>query len=153
MIFSRDVLAGVIILGLSAFLWYLTTTFEADLLGMTQGMSAEHMPRLILGVIVGLTFIMIGTALIKGAEPLGGIPPWQMMATVALLGTAALMFTTLGLPIVFFLVCLCLPIIWGARNFAGIALFAACVPVAIYVVFKLILGLRLPMGPLSALGL
>ena len=153
MIFSRDVVAGVIILCLSAFLWYMTTTFEADLLGMSQGMTAEHMLRLILGVIAVLTVIMTGTAVMKGAEPIGGLPPWQMMATVALLGTAAGLFTTLGLPIVFFLVCFCLPVIWGARGFLGLAVFALCVPSAIYVVFKLILGLRLPMGPLCTLGL
>ena len=151
--FSRDVVAGLVILCVSAFLWYVTTTFEADLLGMSQGMAAESMPRLILGVIIGLTLIMIISALITGGEGLDGLPPWQMMATVALLGAAALLFTTLGLPVVFFLVCLILPIIWGARNYGRIAGFAACVPAAIYVVFKLILGLRLPMGPLSGLGL
>ncbi|WP_136440935.1 tripartite tricarboxylate transporter TctB family protein [Pacificoceanicola onchidii] len=150
---SRDLVAGGLILLLSAFLWWVTTTFDSDPLGMAQGMPATHMPRLILGVIAALTVLMILQSLSKGGEALGGLPPWQMPATAAVLGLAALLFTSLGVPLVFFGVCLTLPIMWGTRKYAAVAAFAVGVPVAIYIVFKLLLGLRLPMGPLAALGL
>lgn len=153
MTFSRDLVAGVIILALSAYLWFLTTTFDTDPLGMAQGMPATHMPQLILSLIVGLTILMMIQSLLKGGESISGLPPWQMMATVALLGLGAVSFTTVGLPIIFSAVCLLLPMLWGARNFGLIGAFAVAVPVAIYVIFKLLLGLRLPMGPLAALGL
>lgn len=150
---SRDLVAGSVILLLSAFLWWVTTTFDSDPLGMAQGMPATHMPRLILSVIVLLTILMMLQSVLSGGDAIGALPPWQMPATAALLGLAAILFTQLGVPLVFFGVCLALPLLWGARNRAVILLFAVSVPVAIYIVFKLLLGLRLPMGPLAALGL
>jgi hypothetical protein len=153
MTISRDFVVGGLILILSAFLWWVTTTFDTDPLGMAQGMPATRMPRLILVVIAVLTVLMMVESFIKGGEAIGGAPPWQMPATAALLGLAALLFSTLGVLLVFFGVCFALPLMWGSRNFAAIPLFAAGVPVAIFIVFKLLLGLRLPMGPLAALGL
>ncbi|MEX0318090.1 MAG: tripartite tricarboxylate transporter TctB family protein [Ruegeria sp.] len=150
---SRDLVAGGLILVLSAILWWVTTTFDSDPLGMAQGMPATHMPRLILGVIAVLTVIMILQSLAKEGDALGGVPPWQMPATAAVLGLAAILFPVLGVPLVFFCICLVLPVMWGARNYGAVVAFAVGVPVAIYVVFKMLLGLRLPMGPLTALGL
>lgn len=150
---SKDLVSGTIILVLIASLWQVTTTFDTDPLGMAQGMPATHMPRLILGVIGGLTVLMMAQALLKGSEALDSAPPWQMGATAALLGVAALLFQVIGVPLTFFGVCFALPVLWGRRNFAAVAIFAIGVPVAIYIVFKLLLGLRLPMGPLSSLGL
>lgn len=150
---TRDLVAGGLILGLSAFLWWMTTTFDSDPLGMAQGMPATHMPRLILGVIAVLTVLMMLQNVWNGGEALGDVPPWQVPATAALLGLAAVLFPQLGVPLVFFCICLGLPLMWGARNLPVILIFACGVPVAIYIVFKLLLGLRLPMGPLAALGL
>lgn len=150
---SRDLVAGGLILVLSAYLWWVTTTFDSDPLGMAQGMPATHMPRLILGVIAGLTVLMVLQSLAKGGEALGGLPPWQMPATAGVLALAAILFTSFGVPLVFFCVCVVLPIMWGTRNYGAVLAFAVGVPVAIYIVFKLLLGLRLPMGPLAALGL
>ena len=150
---TRDFVAGGMILALSAFLWWVTTTFDSDPLGMAQGMPATMMPRLVIAVIAVLTILMMLQNLLKGGEALGAIPPWQVPATAALLGVAALMFSSLGVPLVFFAVCFVLPLMWGARNIPVILLFAAGVPIAIYIIFKLILGLRLPMGPLAAFGL
>lgn len=150
---SRDLVAGGLILVLLAFLWWVTTTFDSDPLGMAQGMPATRMPRLILGVIAVLTVLMILQSLAKGGEAISGLPPWEMPATAAVLALAAFLFTQLGVPLVFFCVCVVLPIMWGTRNYGAVMAFAVGVPVAIYIVFKLLLGLRLPMGPLAALGL
>ena len=150
---TRDLVAGGLILALSAFLWWVTTTFDSDPLGMAQGMPATHMPRLILSVIAVLTLLMMLQSFLKGGDEIGPVPPWQVGATAATLGLAALLFPQLGVPLVFFGVCLVLPLMWGARNYTAILIFAVGVPAAIYVVFKLLLGLRLPMGPLATLGL
>lgn len=150
---SRDLVASGLILVLSAFLWWVTTNFDSDPLGMAQGMPATHMPRLILAVIAALTVIMVLQSLAKGGDAIGGMPPWQMPATTGVLGLAAILFPQLGVPLVFFCVCIILPLMWGIRNFGAVLVFAAGVPIAIYIVFKLLLGLRLPMGPLAAFGL
>ena len=150
---SRDVVAGGLILLLCLFLWQVTTNFDSDPLGMAQGMPATHMPRLVLAIIAGLTVLMVIQSLLKGGEAIGGLPPWQMPATAGVLGLAAILFPALGVPLVFFCVCVTLPIMWGKRNFGAVLIFAVSVPIAIYFVFKLLLGLRLPMGPLAAFGL
>lgn len=150
---SKDIVAGSVILILSAVLWWVTTTFDSDPLGLAQGMPATHMPRLILTVMAGLTLLMMAQSIRKAEKTEWRAPPWRVGATAVLLGTIALLFSTLGLPLAFFAVCALLPVLWGSRNYPVIAVFAVCVPAAIYVIFKILLGLRLPVGPLSALGL
>ena len=151
--FPRDMVTGILILLVTASLFYLTTTFETDPLGMTQGMPATKMPRLVLGLIAGLTILMMVQGFIADPSPSLETIPKSVWRTMAMLGGISMTFTTIGLPIAFFGVCIGLPLIWGSRNYAGIVLFALGVPAAIYVIFKILLGLRLPMGPLSALGL
>lgn len=150
---SRDTIVGALILCLCALLWYVTTTFETDPLGMVGGMPATHMPRILLGLIASLSTLLIVQGLISGGDQLGPLPPWQVWATAALLGGIAVIFPTIGVPIAFFVVCTALPLLWGARNLIGITIFALAVPTAIYLIFRVLLGLRLPMGPLSAFGL
>ena len=150
---TRDFIAGSLIIVLSVFLWSVTTTFESDLLGLSQGMPATLMPRLILSVIIILTILMMVQSMIKGGEPIGNLPTWQVPTTAAILGLASIFLPQLGVPLVFFFICLVIPLLWGARNLVTILIFALLVPTAIYITFKLLLGLRFPMGPFAALGL
>ncbi len=148
----RDFVAGCLILALCAALFYVTTTFDSDPLGMAQGMPATHMPRLVLGVIAVLTVIMMAQGLRAGAAEAEAAPPWRMWATAALLAVTAILFPIIGVPLAFFLVCIALPLLWGARDLRIVGAFALGVPVAIYVVFQILLGLRLPLGPLAFLS-
>lgn len=151
---TRDTVTTGLILAVAGFLWHQTTLFDTDPLGMNSGMPATYMPRLVLAIIVLLTALMLVQSLISGkGETIGNVPPWQVGATAILLAVSALLFTKLGVPLVFFGVCFAMPVLWGARNYRAIALFAVSIPVVIYIVFKLLLGLRLPMGPLSSIGL
>lgn len=151
---SRDMVSTAIILAICVFLWVVTTHFDTDPLGMNQGMPATYMPRLVLSIIIILTLLMFAQSLWSGkAEPIGDLPPWQVGATAALLVIAALLITSFGVPLVFFGVCFAMPLLWGARRYGAIALFAVLTPVVIYIVFKVLLGLRLPVGPLGVFGL
>ena len=100
---SRDTLTGGLILLLVAFLWWITTTFDSDPLGMAQGMPATHMPRLVLAIIAILTVLMILQSAVKGGDAIGEMPPWQIPTTAAFLGIAAFLFPKLGVPLVFLL--------------------------------------------------
>lgn len=153
MTLPRDFVPGVVLLLLCAGLYYVTTTFETDPLGLAQGMPATHMPRLVLGLIAGLTVLMMIQGLRAGAGEQKPAPTATVWATVALLGAAAACFEVLGVPLVFAAICATLPALWGARNWPAIIVFAAAIPTAIYIVFRLVLGVRFPVGPLSALGL
>lgn len=148
----KDLMPGCLILVLCAGLFFVTTTFDSDPLGAAQGMPATHMPRLVLGVIAALAVLMIVQGLRNGEKGAVAMPPWKMWATAGLLAAAAIAVPFLGVPLAFFLVCALLPVLWGARNFGLIAAFAVAVPVSIYVVFQILLGLRLPLGPLSLLS-
>ncbi|WP_305984119.1 tripartite tricarboxylate transporter TctB family protein [Roseibium sp. MMSF_3544] len=152
MTFPKDLVPGCLILILCAALYYVTTTFDSDPLGAAQGMPATHMPRLVLSVIAALAVLMIAQGLRSGEKTSSDMPPWKMWATAGLLGAAAFATPFIGVPLTFFLVCGSLPLLWGARDFKLVALFAVAVPVAIYIVFQILLGLRLPLGPLAFLS-
>ena len=153
MAFPRDIVAGSMILLVCLGLFYMTTTFETDPLGMTQGMPATKMPRLVLGVIAGLSVLMIVQGAISGPALVRPATPMVVWASVVFLGTVCATLATIGFPIAFFLVCCGLPLLWGVRNYRSIAIYALSVPCGIYLIFRILLGLRLPMGPLAALGL
>lgn len=148
---SKDVISGIVILAACAVLYYITTTFESDPLGAAQGMPATHMPQLILVTISALALIMIVQGARAGAEEKQAPPPLKMWVTAAILGLAAVLFPVIGVPITFFAVCVALPTLWGARNYLAVGVFAVSVPIAIFIVFQILLGLRLPLGPLSGL--
>lgn len=145
----RDCSVGLVILAISGWLYYLTTQFDTDPLGMAQGMPATHMPRLILGVIAVLTLFMMVQGFRAGKAEAAEAPPWRMWVTAAILGVAAALFETIGVPLAFFAVCVSIPTLWGARNLLAVGIFAIALPTAIYGVFQGLLGLRLPLGPLS----
>ena len=151
MTLPKDLLPGTIILVLCAVLFHVTTTFDSDPLGAAQGMPATHMPRLVLGVIAFLTIVMMAQGLRSGQRGEGDTPPWKMWATAAMLALTAVLFPIIGVPLAFLLVCMALPVLWGARDFRLVAAFAVAAPVAIYAVFQMLLGLRLPLGPLASL--
>ena len=148
----KDLIPGAVILAVCAALYVVTTTFDSDPLGMAQGMPATHMPRLVLTVIAGLAVLMIVQGVRAGSTDAADAPPWRMWATAGILAVCAALFPTIGVPLAFFGVCVAIPILWGARRYGLVVAFAAAVPVAIYVVFQTLLGLRLPLGPLAALG-
>lgn len=153
MAFSRDVVTGVVVLVIVLILSYVTTTFDVDALGGTQGMPATKMPRLVLGLIAGLSVFLIVQSLLSEQRVKYSAVSGTVWLTMGLLGAISIGFSYLGLIIAFFMVCVGLPLAWGSRNYKAILAFAFSVPVVIYIIFKIVLGLRLPMGPLAALGL
>lgn len=148
----KDLVPGSVILILCAVLFFVTTTFDSDPLGAAQGMPATHMPRLVLAVIAMLTLIMIAQGVRSGEKSAHENPPWRMWGTAGLLALTAISFPVIGVPVAFFAVCIALPLLWGAREVKIVIPFAIAVPVAIYVVFQVLLGLRLPLGPLTFLS-
>ncbi|MCV0426926.1 MAG: tripartite tricarboxylate transporter TctB family protein [Roseibium sp.] len=148
----KDLVSGSVILVLCAALFHITTTFDSDPLGAAQGMPATHMPRLVLTVIALLTVIMIVQGLRSDDRKVVENPPWKMWGTAGLLSLTAISLPIVGVPLSFFAVCIALPLLWGARDLKVIGIFAVAVPVAIYVLFQLLLGLRLPLGPLAMLS-
>ena len=78
MTLPKDLVPGGFILTLCAALFYVTSTFDSDPLGMALGMPATHMPRLVLAVIVVLTLIMIPQGLRSARTGAGTAPPGRM---------------------------------------------------------------------------
>ncbi len=149
---SRDVIVSVVLLLICAFLWSITLTFETDPFGAIASMPATEMPRLVLSVIAFLSVILFFQGLRKSNQQSFGKVHWRTFATGGVMLMSGILFSRLGLPIVFFLDCLILPILWGSRRYLSILIYAICVPVAIYVVFQIILSVRMPLGPLASLG-
>ena len=114
-----DVVVGLFILCLCGLLWYLTTRFDSDLLGLVGGMPATAMPRLVIYIISALCLLVIVNGWRSNGPAVGSFPAWQMWATAGLLGLVAISFRFLGLPLAFFAVCLLLPLLW-ARAIIGL---------------------------------
>ncbi|AQS50135.1 tripartite tricarboxylate transporter TctB family protein [Thioclava nitratireducens] len=150
---SRDSVTGILLLVICALLWYATTTFDSDPMGMTTGMPATEMPRLVIGVIAMLSLALTVQGLSPKNKTRFGAVAWQVPVTAIILGAIAVLLSTIGLPLGFFIVCTVIPILWGSRRYVAIVLFALATPIAIYVIFQLLLSVRLPLGPLAALGL
>lgn len=153
MSFTRDSVAGTVLLVLCAALWYATTSFDSDPMGMITGMPATAMPRLVIGVIAILSLVLTVQGMAKDNDSRFGAVAWQVPVTAVFLGIVAVSLSTIGLPIGFFLVCSILPVLWGDRRYGPILIFALAMPAAIYIVFQLLLSVQLPLGPLGALGL
>ncbi|MDA7999791.1 MAG: tripartite tricarboxylate transporter TctB family protein [Alphaproteobacteria bacterium] len=150
---SRDFTPGAVILIVCGWLLYLTAGFEVDPFGVSQGFSATRMPRLAIGVIAGLAVLMIVRGIRAGRAEAAPAPPRKMWATAVILAVAAALIETIGVLLVFFAVCVAVPMLWGARNRIAVLVFAVAMPVAVFIVFQGLLGLRLPLGPLSFLAI
>lgn len=144
----RDLLPGLALLLLCAVLFALTTTFERVPAAFAQGMQASAMPRLLIALMALLCLIMIWQGR-REPEPARRPITRATFLTAALLITASALFPMLGVTLTLFLVCLAMPVLWGERRPHLIVPFALAVPLGIYLLFVLVLRLRLPQGVLT----
>lgn len=150
MLKQQDFAIGVALIAVAIALFAVTFTFEEVPAAFAQGMQAAAMPRLLLGLIILFSGIMILQGWGKPEPERDGVP-WRFWATVGSLATGVALLSLLGVGIVAFMLCLAVPMIWGERFRPALLLYAISAPIGIYLVFTVALQLRLPQGPLEAL--
>ena len=141
----RDVLVGVGILAFCALAYWVTLGFKEAPAALAQNVQPATFPRLVIGVIVGLTVVMMAI----GARVRGGwktAPPLPVYVTAALMIGFVLAFESLGILAAMALFAFAGPLFWGARNIPAVIAFAILFPAAVYLVFAVGLGVYFPPG-------
>lgn len=143
----RDFVLGLIILGICGLLYYETTTFPSVPPSLSQNVPAHFFPRLLIWVVVILTVLMMAQGWRKPAEGNLSIRPiTPATALMVIVGIALIHW--IGVLAAVALLSAALPVLWGARRPAAIALYAILMPASLYVLFTLVMRVSFPTGML-----
>jgi putative tricarboxylic transport membrane protein len=148
----NNIIAGLILIGLSIFFFYLTTQFP--IVKGYQQMGDAFWPRAVLFVLIGLSVILIVQSFLKGRKK----ETAKKTSLKAVLDRPAL-FKTMGVMIVYIL---CIPYLgflvstflslivfsylMGDRSTPKMVYFSLGMTVATYLVFALLIYTALPRG-------
>ena len=143
----HDTLTGLVLLGLCALGYWLTTGFSEVPAMLSQNVPPTFFPRLVIAVVAVLSAVLVATGIGREAES-GERLRATFWMTVAIVGSAGLLTGLLGTLATLGVIAAALPIVWGERRYGLIAALAVCLPASIYVVFTLGLDVRFPPGRL-----
>lgn len=143
----RDLVLGIVILGVCALLYYETTNFDAVPRSLSQNVPAHFFPRLLIYVVVFLTILMMVQGWRKAPERRLSLPP-VTLATILFVVVGIALIHWIGVLASVALLSVALPLLWGARNPGAIALYAVLLPASLYVLFTLVMQVRFPTGML-----
>ncbi len=136
--------AGLALLALAAVGYYLTTTFPAVPEMLSQNVPPTFFPRLVLGALALSALALLVPARGEPARP----DPIraEILVTAALLVVFVWLMPRFGMLATASLVAIVLPIYWGERRKLVVGGLAVGLPLALYLIFVLALGMRLPRG-------
>ncbi len=145
LIHRTDLVLGALIIGVSGFLYYATSTFGEVAPLLQQGITPAFFPRIILGFIIALSLFLPfehimharqGKSLDKDREQ--RIKPITFITALFLM-TLLVIMPYLGTIPTMVLSCALFPLLWGERRFGVIALYAVGFPVLVSILFFKIL--------------
>jgi len=134
---------GGVLLALCAWLYWVSTGFDSVPAALSQNVPPELFPRLLLLIIAGLSVVMMWQGRGVSAAPVPRVRRVLLVAAAAWVGCA--LFALTGV-VILVACCGALCALWGERRPAKLVLYALLYPAAVYAVFVLFLGLRLPDG-------
>ncbi|MDE0002106.1 MAG: tripartite tricarboxylate transporter TctB family protein [Rhodospirillaceae bacterium] len=161
---DRDSLTGLGIVGVCAAAWWLTTGFDEVPAMLAQNVPPTFFPRLVIGTAALLGALLVAQGIRRRAresadhaaagdpsapsERAGGValPPPVFWATAGLIAAAGVLIPLVGTVLTLGVVAIVLPLLWGERRVRLVVALALGLPVAIYVVFTVALGVRFPVG-------
>jgi putative tricarboxylic transport membrane protein len=147
-----DTLLAAFILALVAWLYYETTQFEEVSALFTQNIPPQMFPRLLLGIIAVLALAMPFEHLLlkrKGKDIDKGrresVKPIAWLTMIVLLVIIAVS-QWLGTLLTMIAVCLVIPLLWGERRLRVVVPFAVLFPLAVAMLFNIVLGVYFDPG-------
>ncbi|HSG64478.1 MAG TPA: tripartite tricarboxylate transporter TctB family protein [Gammaproteobacteria bacterium] len=143
----QDSLIGVCLIAFCAFVFWLTTGFDEVPPMLSQNVPPTFFPRLVLAIIALLSVLLTLQGLKKDRDVNTMIEP-AVYVTAAIIAATGVMLAYAGTFPTLFLVAIVLPIAWRERRWHLIGALAIGLPVAVYVIFTLALGVRFPSGRL-----
>ena len=141
----HDTMTGLVLLGLCAIAYWLTTGFDEVPAMLSQNVPPTFFPRLVLSVVAVLSVVLVATGIRREAQPSGSLPT-TFWTTVAIISSAAILTGVLGTLMTLGVIAVALPLAWGERRYGLIGALAVFLPAAIYLIFTLGLGVRFPAG-------
>ncbi|MEM6972678.1 MAG: tripartite tricarboxylate transporter TctB family protein [Pseudomonadota bacterium] len=141
----RDLGIGIGILAFCAAVYALSFEIREAPPALAQNVQPATFPRMVLGVIVSMTLIMMALGLSHPSKR----KPWphqMVFITGAMMVGFVIAFDTLGAFEAMVLFALIMPMLWGARAPLKLIAFALLFPLAVYLVFVETLGLYFPPG-------
>ena len=143
----QDSLIGVCLIAFCAFVMWLTTGFDEVPAMLSQNVPPTFFPRLVLAIIAALSAVLVLQGLRKERQRHERIER-AVFVTAAIIAVAGVLLSFIGTFVTLCLVAIVLPLAWGERRKHLIGALALGVPVGVYVVFTLALGVRFPAGRL-----
>jgi putative tricarboxylic transport membrane protein len=143
-------IVGAIALIFCGLALYWTTTFETAPPMLAKVMQAADFPRMVLGVMVVLSLVVIAQGMSIPDGKRRHQPPIVWLSIAAMIGFMILA-EAVDLLLAVGVLYIVMSWIWGERNYPRLIGFGAALPVAIYVVFGILLEVRFPRGLITNL--
>lgn len=141
----RDIVIGVAILVFCAVSYWITLSFKEAPAALAQNVQPSTFPRLVIGVIAILTLLMMAIGARRIDRKKAG-PVMSVYLTAIMMISFVLVFQYLGILAAMAAFAFCGPVLWGARNYLAVVLFAILFPAAIYLLFAVVLGVYFEPG-------
>jgi putative tricarboxylic transport membrane protein len=138
-----DTLAGIVLLSFCGIAYWLTTGFPEVPAMLSQNVPPTFFPRIVIGVTAVLSLSLV----FGGLRQVAGVAKKIEIAvpiTASIIILAGVLVTLLGTFVTLTLVTVALPLAWGERRLWAIGSLALGLPISIYVVFTIALGIRFP---------
>ncbi|APX90476.1 hypothetical protein BV394_12675 [Brevirhabdus pacifica] len=146
----RDMAVGFVILLFCAVAYWVSLDIQKAPAALAQNVQPATFPRMVLAVIAALTVLMMALGLGQ-PEPARRAPKIIMLVTGALMVAFVMAFEALGPLAAMFLFCIVMPLTWGERFTATLVLYALGFPVAVYLLFDVLLKVHFPPGVVEGL--
>ena len=146
---NAEIVEGLVVIGISAFLFSMTWDFSESLVTMTAAPSPALIPRIVLVLLMALGAYRLVLAIITVPIDSTLEIPWNKTVWLTALIALAYVFasTQIGLALPAPLLCIAIACLWGGRNVWAIAAIAIGLPVFVWLVFVVAFGSYLPLFP------
>jgi putative tricarboxylic transport membrane protein len=141
----RDIVVGVLILAFCAVAYWISLSIKQAPSALAQNVQPSTFPRLVIGVIAILTVVMMAIGFRRADRTRAG-PALTVYLTAAMMIGFILVFQHLGILAAMATFAFCGPLLWGAKNYLAVLLFAILFPAAVYLLFAVILGVYFEPG-------
>jgi putative tricarboxylic transport membrane protein len=150
-----DLFVAIVLIGISLWLFYVTSTFDEVSELFSVGLMPEVWPRLILSVIILLGLVIpFEHRLVEGGaarldKGRNDKLPLTTYLTGALMVVIGSQMPLLGAVLTIVIICLLMPLMWGERRIGRIVLFAGGFTTTIWLLFSYALKVHFEPGLLS----
>ncbi len=144
----RDALAGVTVLAFCLAAYLITLTFKKAPAAIAQNVQPATFPRMVLVVMAVLAGIIIIQSFRAPEKALKPLKPMVWLSALVMPGFV-IVFYLLGILPAMILLCVFLPLLWGERRFKFIVPYSIVFPVAVYLLFAVVLKVHFEPSPLA----